>query len=187
MATASTRREVPGLANRTSTHRGFFVTELTAERVRELLNYDPETGIFTWRTARSGCTLNKAAGTRHSEGYISIRIDRRPYFAHRLVWLHVHGDWPQDQIDHINGVRGDNRLANLRDVAPSINKQNLRGAPANSKSGLIGAYWDKENRNFKSSIKLYGKSINIGRFTTVDEAHQAYLTAKRQLHSGCTI
>src|SRR5712664_3026918 len=113
-------------------------TILTAERLRELLNYDPETGIFRWDVVRRGCGIGKEAGTSVSAGYRQISIDRRAYSEHRLARLYVHGHWPLDEIDHINGVRDDNRLSNLRQATRSENAQNQRRAQSRSKIGILG-------------------------------------------------
>jgi hypothetical protein len=99
---------------------------LTAERLREILGYDPETGLFT-RLVRTGrIRAGEVAGTAHSRGYRSIVIDGRVYLSHRLAWLYVHGEWPPEQIDHINRNRADNRLVNLRAAKQSQN--NVRAA-----------------------------------------------------------
>lgn len=164
--------------------------ELTAERLRELLHYDPETGCFRWLDRskmkrggeKAGCTSGES-GVRPPR--VCIRIDGYNYKAHRVAWLYVHGRWPVGVIDHRNGDTTDNRIANLRDVSQLTNTQNRRVTLA--ASGLMGAFQDKRRGTWKSSIRSGGKAINLGRFKTPEEAHQAYLTAKRRLHEGCTI
>lgn len=162
---------------------------LTAERLRELLHYDPETGVFTFRIAtkpRLGgrAQPGKVAGSEHKTiGYVYLCIAKKKYLAHRVAWLYVHGEWPL-LIDHINGVRNDNRLANLRDSSPLLNSQNRRVTLAGT--GLIGAYRTREGR-FKSSIRVGGRQKWLGVFDTAEDAHFAYLAAKRKLHQGCTI
>lgn len=99
-------------------------TDLTAQRLRELLNYDADTGIFAWTSTGTG--RRAAPGTMHNKGYLRITLDGRMYFAHRLAWLHVHGRWPFMQIDHINGIKTDNRLENLRDATPAMQQSNIR-------------------------------------------------------------
>jgi hypothetical protein len=168
---------------------------LTAERLRELLHYDPETGIFV-RLVDVRCGKGKGrvsvakgsiAGCVDAHGYLLIRLDNHLYRAHRLAWLFVFGEWPTRHIDHINGERKDNRISNLRDVTVSVNLQNQRRAPAGSRSGLLGAQWDKQTKRWRSSVKTNGRKQNIGRFDTPEAAHEAYLAAKRKLHEGCTI
>lgn len=158
-------------------------TELTADRLRELLSYDAETGIFRWRMARgSSAKAGDAAGRRESLGYIQIGVDGRRYMAHRLAWLATHGEWPQGEIDHINGDRDDNRLTNLRQATRSQNLQNLRRARSDSRSGLLGASWDAASGAWKGQIQVEGKKKHLGLFDTAEAAHRAYLAAKAELH-----
>jgi hypothetical protein len=162
--------------------------DFTAQRLRELLHYDPETGVFTRRVQTSNrIRVGDVAGSINDKGYLNIRVDVRQRFAHRLAWLYVYGVWPQHQIDHINGVRDDNRIVNLRDVTKSINMQNQRHACSNNKSGLLGASWNKARSCWQAQIKIGGMVKFLGRFESATEAHAAYLTAKRALHDGCTI
>lgn len=109
--------------------------------------------------------------------------------AHRLAWVHVHGSWPAGDIDHINGDKLDNRIANLRDVTRSVNKENMRSARGDNKVGLLGVHVRRQNttRPYVASIRVSGKLIHLGAHNTPEAAHAAYLEAKRRLHSGCTI
>jgi hypothetical protein len=100
--------------------------DLTAERLRELLDYDPQTGNLIWRQKAHGRPAGEVAGCRTSRGYWRVGVDRVEYKAHRLVWLHVYGEWPSKQIDHINRNACDNRIENLRDVTASENLVNRR-------------------------------------------------------------
>lgn len=162
---------------------------LSAARLRELLHYDPETGAFTrLKTAGSVAPAGSSPGCINKSGYLVIRLDYRLYYAHRLAWLYVHGEWPTDQIDHINGIKADNRLHNLRNVTAQANVQNVRGpAVHNKSSGLLGATWSARTKKWHAQIGVDMKHINLGKYATAEEAHQAYLTAKRRLHPGCTI
>ncbi len=163
-------------------------TDLTAQRLRELLHYDPETGVFTWLESLSfRAPVGTAAGTAQKIGYTIIGICGVRYYAHRLAWLYIHGRWPTNHIDHINGLKSDNRAVNLRDVSRSTNLQNLRRAPAQNKTGLIGATWDKSRSVWSAQIRVGGRNKSVGRFATAQEAHEAYIAAKRQFHEGCTI
>lgn len=160
-------------------------TGLTAERVRELLSYDPDTGVLRWKVRASGRKMDKEAGSTYL-GYRSTCVQGREYKNHRLAWIITYGVWPKHQIDHINGVRDDNRLENLRDVAPIVNLQNRHNAPVNNLStGLLGV--DKVGNRFRAAIMAEGKRRHIGLFKTALEAHEAYLKEKRRLHKGCTI
>lgn len=151
-------------------------------RLKELLHYDPETGVVTWRATRGGVRAGTVAGSTNHNGYLQIGVDGRDYLVHRLVWLYVHGDWPKHQIDHINGVRADNRIANLREATNAENNQNLAIRPHNT-SGFMGACWDSERRKWLAQIRADGKRKYLGRFDTPEVAHAAYLSAKSELHT----
>lgn len=158
---------------------------LTAEQVRELLDYNPETGRFTWRIAPRGHKAGSQAGCIDSYGYVVIRIAGAGHKAHRLAWLIAYGEWPDDQVDHINGDRSDNRIANLRDVSRLTNRQNMRRAQADNRSGLLGV--SLTNNRCKASIRSGGKNHHLGYFASPEAAHAAYVAAKRQTHEGCTL
>ena len=162
---------------------------LTQAFVQEALAYDPETGVFTWRASKRGSVkAGDRAGCVRADGYIRIKVGQRAAWAHRLAWLYVYGAWPDHQIDHINGNPSDNRIANLRDVVPSVNMQNeRRGRRRKNGGSLLGAHWSKVWRRWKSSINAGGKSQHLGWFDTEQQAHDAYLAAKRKLHEGCTL
>jgi hypothetical protein len=176
------------------------VSTLTVDRLREVLNYDPETGKFTWLrrsidqlpTVCHGKIWNvrwagMVAGSLCKE-YLAISIDKRLHKAHRLAFLWMTGKWPENEVDHINGKKVDNRWVNLRDVDHRTNSQNSRRARSNNKStGLLGAYFDKSCGRFSSTIYVDGKWRWLGYFETAEAAHSAYVKAKRELHEGCTI
>lgn len=155
----------------------------TADRAREVLNYDQETGVFTWRIATGNRVKPGAvAGTNNGAGYLLIAIDRRRYKAHRLAFLYVHGRWPEPEVDHINGVRSDNRIANLREATRAQNCQNKKGAYRNSKSGQPGVYMKKASGKWFAEIVSNHRTISLGTFQTRDEAIAAYEGAKRIYH-----
>tara|TARA_R110000868_G_scaffold302142_2_gene562628 strand:+ start:724 stop:1236 length:513 start_codon:yes stop_codon:yes gene_type:complete len=161
---------------------------LTAERLRELVAYNPESGDFTWLVRRNNhVKAGDVAGNLHSSGRRQIMIDGRNYKAHRLAVLYVHGRFPSAETDHINGQPDDNRWANLREASKSENQQNQRNAQSNNKSGFLGVSWHAQTKKWRAQIGLNKKRIYLGLFSTAEEAHQAYLTAKRELHSYCTI
>ena len=159
-----------------------------AQKMTAALAYNVQTGLLTWAspTARN-VTPGAAAGSLASNGYLHLKFGGRRYLAHRVVWLLAHGAWPSGVIDHINGDRRDNRLANLRDVDCATNMQNQRSAHANSASGVLGVVWRKEKRRWTASIKRDGKAVHLGYFPTQEAARVAYVEAKRQRHPGCTL
>ena len=164
-------------------------THLTAARLRELLSYDPETGIFTWRVNRGGKALagttagsiNPASSGR-SRGYVVIGMAGKLHKAHRLAWLYVHGTWPVSEIDHRNRARADNRIANLRDVSQPINMQNQCAARTDSTTHIRGA--SPLRGKYAAQIFFNGKMHYLGLFKTAEEAGAAYLAAKLLHHPG---
>ena len=160
---------------------------LTADRLRKLLDYDHASGIFIWRVNRGRVMAGIVAGYYDKEGYISIKIDGIQYKAHRLAWFYETGEWPTMNLDHRDGNRSSNQLDNLRLATQHQNMQNKRKAHINSRSGILGVSWDKNNKRWEASIYVAGKTRHIGRFSTSKEASDAYITAKREYHEFCTI
>lgn len=158
---------------------------LTAQRLREFAHYNPETGLFARRraTGRWGRTpAGQVLGHVRPDGYVAFAVDGRNYLAHRLAWLYMHGAWPKEHIDHINGNRADNRIANLRDVSPAINCQNRTAPQSTSRTGVLGVGYS--NGAIVANIKLNRRQIYLGQFGTIEQAKAAYDAAKRQLHPG---
>lgn len=155
------------------------MNELTAARLRELLDYDPETGVFTWlvhvRKARPGAV----AGTLMCHSRRSIRVCGRNYLEHRLAWLYMTGEWPSDQIDHINGDPSDNRWCNLREATNIQNHGNLR-AHRDNKSGVKGVSWDDRRRKWAVCLMADGKKVYRARFDSKAKATAAYYLASRK-------
>lgn len=144
---------------------------LTPERLREVLDYDPETGAFKRRET--------PAGNVTSQGYIVIKVDQITYSAHRLAWLFVHGEWPEYFLDHIDGDKGNNKIENLR---PATNGQNkaAQGPQSNNKLGLKGV--SRRGDGFVAQIKSGQKKRWLGRFATAEAASAAYEAAAREMH-----
>lgn len=160
--------------------------DLTAARLRELLDYDPITGIFTNRITRgSRAKAGDVAGSVTAYGYLTIRIDRVAHQAHRLAWLYVHGALPAGDIDHRDGDGFNNAILNLRDVAHEVNTQNIREPHADSGTGFLGV-WRKRGR-WTAGLCVRGRRVCLGMHHTAEQAHAAYVAAKRRLHEGCTI
>lgn len=162
------------------------INMLTQSRLKECLDYNPDTGEFTWMENQGSAKKGDSCKCQDSHGYSVIKIDRKKYYAHRLAWLYVYGDWPVEEIDHINGRRADNRACNLRDVCSRVNQQNLHNWSTKHESGYLGVFAHRHGR-WRARIRHEGRSTNLGIFDTPEEASQAYLKAKRELHEGCTI
>lgn len=156
---------------------------VTATRLRHLLAYDADSGVFTWRVSRTGRYAKPGATAGHisAEGYVVIGVDGRVYKAHRLAWLYVHGIWPGKDIDHVNGIRSDNRVANLRLASPSENARNSIVSSRNS-SGYRGVTFHKGMGKWRAQIRHNGKLVRLGFFERPDEAYAAYLSAAERLH-----
>lgn len=162
---------------------------LTQERVQHVLSYDPESGVFVWLNPASPSPAKKGAvaGSHGNHGYLHICVDRQRCLAHRLAWLYVYGEWPDQAIDHINGDRHDNRVQNLRQASATTNGENRRVPGARNTSGYLGVSWCAQTKRWMAQIAVAGKHHNLGRFDSPSEAHAAYVTAKRLLHSGSTL
>ena len=152
---------------------------ITAEQIRETLTYDPLSGSLRWLVTRGAARYGAVAGTLRPDGYRQIKIDGRTYKAHRLAWLHAHGVWPDDEIDHVNGDRADNRIANLRKATWIENQWNARRRVDNT-SGFKGVSWHKENTRWRADIRVNGKAMGLGYHDTPEEAHAAYVAAARE-------
>lgn len=165
-----------------------MISALTADRLRQLLHYNPRTGRFTWIFARRNVRVGNEAGHADPRGYRYISIDNRQYCGHRLAWLYMTGEWPTAIVDHLNGRKGDNRWNNLRDTSAHGNAQNLQTATTRNRLGLLGVIPPQGGRHrFKASIQVRGKSVHLGYHATAEIAHSAYIAAKRQLHEGNTL
>lgn len=155
--------------------------DLTAERLRELLDYDPGTGIFTNRTRRSTNTVVGAqAGYAKRAGYRVIRLDRILYYANRLAWLYVHGEWPKGMVDHADGDPSNDRIGNLRDATRAQNGWNA-GVRADNTSGHRGVHWSKIHERWVASIQVNGRRTCLGYFADITAAAKAYDAAAARL------
>lgn len=142
----------------------------TGKRLKEAFRYDPESGQFYWRIKPGpSVKVGQKVGTIKNRGYEAVRLDGFPFKSHRLAWFFVNGNWPKGQIDHINGIRNDNRIFNLREATPSQNRVNTKTLRADNKSGYTGIKFDKNRNNWRAKI---GK-INCGRHHTIEEAIKA--------------
>lgn len=148
----------------------------------EFLNYDPATGCLTWARSRRGVRAGAVAGCLSSAGYWVVKIRRRQYMASRVIWALVYGEWPAGEIDHINGLRDDNRLANLRVVDRAGNSQNRRKPMKNNSHGHLGVTWNRQHLKWQAKIVARGVRHHLGYFTDPEPAAAAYQAAKARLH-----
>lgn len=154
--------------------------QVTLERARQRLAYDPLTGLLTWATSPGGrVRVGRKAGYIGTNGYVVIRVDGLNYHAHRLGWLLHYGAWPLQELDHINGIRDDNRIANLRDVGRSQNMSNRKGPDRDTATGVLGVY--KHRDRYVAQRRINGVHRYLGTFDTAQEAGAAYQAAGPQV------
>lgn len=155
-------------------------SKLTQARLKELLHYNPETGVFTRLVSLNfAVKVGDVAGSLMKKGYWAIGVDKTKHKAHRLAWLYVHGVWPKDQVDHINGVKTDNRIENLREATNAENSQNVRPWKGRKMFG----HQRKDNGKWAVAINTGADRRHIGLFDTQEQAHTAYLAAKAKYHT----
>lgn len=158
---------------------------LTLEHLKSVLNYNSDTGLFTWlRSVSSNVKSGDIAGCLNNCGYSQIYVKNKPYLAHRLAWFYFYGKWPNDQIDHINGKRTDNRIVNLRDVTNRCNSENRKNKNKSKGDLPIGVYYRKDTKKYSSQITINGVRKTVGSFNTPELAHEAYMKCKLANHKG---
>lgn len=151
---------------------------ITQLELKKQLNYDPETGIFTWVVScNNQIKTGSMAGTINNRNYICIQINKKIYLAHRLAWVYVYGEWPK-VIDHINGIKTDNRIENLRNVTQKENGQNRK---EHRNGHLLGTTYDKALKQWKACIIINKKRIHLGLYQTQENAHNAYLNKLKEI------
>lgn len=158
-----------------------YKDDIEPNQLKNLFSYDYETGLLKWKRRpvemfcdeRSWKIWNtRYAGkeiTSNRRGYVGLRMFGKNYFAHRVIWALHYGEWPKNQVDHINGISSDNRIENLRDVENSINHRNTK-LPSNNTSGRIGVCFNKQTRKWRADITVNKKYIFIGLFDTFEAA-----------------
>ena len=159
--------------------------KLTVGEIRNILNYDPETGIITWKSSRYKTRIGKEAGNVSSTGYRKIKINKKFYLSHRVAWAIYHGAWPENIIDHIDGSRSNNKIENLRDVTPSANQHNVINPSKKNKHGMLGVSFFASRNKYTAQIAVNGKDKFLGHFDTKEEAYHAYIEAKKIYHPSC--
>lgn len=150
-------------------------------RIKELLNYNPETGEVSWRVKRGKCSVGKIITCKNGAGYIVARVDDILLRAHRIGWAIFYGEWPNGEIDHINGNRSDNRIENLRIANRFENMKNTK-KPTTNKSGFKGVSWHSDGKCWQAHIRADNKNYYLGHYDTAEKAHEAYVKAADKLH-----
>ena len=157
---------------------------ITHDELTRLLNYNKVTGEFTWVSDRGRVKSGATAGAVRKDGYLHIVINRKVYLAHRLAWFYVMGEWPEDQIDHVNKNRGDNRICNLRQATNKQNGENIPLLSSNT-SGHRGVTWSNERQKWVAQVKHHGKTIRVGRYDSLEAAAEAAKNARLRLFTHC--
>lgn len=155
-----------------------FETALTVSRLKDILQYCPDTGVFRFKVRRGRIPAGSIAGTYHRGGYVIIRIDYFLYRAHRLAWLYMTGGWPK-RIDHKDLNKHNNRWSNLREATSSENLAN-QAAPKTNTSGYKGVTWHRQRRRWQAGIQVNGRHKHLGLFADPEEAHSAYVVAAQK-------
>ena len=153
--------------------------KLTVDVLRRLLDYNQETGVFRWRYDMRRVPMDGIAGRKSTDGYVRIGINGEQVLAHRLAWFYVNGKWPKGDVDHINRIRNDNRIFNLRDATRSQNIHYSRPKWSN-KSGFKGVHWAKTQGKWIAQIKINQRGIHLGQFGSAEAASEAYQNAAKR-------
>lgn len=155
---------------------------MAPDEVRSLIKYDPETGSLSWLIRRGSAQAGKAINTMSTDGYIVVGINRKRYQAHRVAWAIHHGDWPNSDIDHINGNRADNRIVNLRLCDDSQNQCNVSKKSGSFTSSYKGVGFHKGSKKWRARIRMRNKRVELGYFDTQEQAYAAYCEASKNYH-----
>lgn len=156
-------------------------TIFTQKNLQNLLDYNSKTGVFLWKKKRRGIKTGVALGSNNGFGYLRITVLGKSYYAHRLAWFYIHGDFPEE-IDHINGNKSDNRIENLRASTRKANAQNKTTHQKNNENQMLGVSWHKKAKKWQAHICIYKQRKYLGLFSDATEAHKAYLKEKEKIN-----
>ena len=155
--------------------------KLTQKRLRELLHYNPETGVFKWNLLVGRSVVGGTAGSLDKDGYRHIGINKKDYKAHRLAWLYINGYFPENQVDHINRKKDDNRFKNLREVSQTCNNRNM-GNPCHNTSGVKGIVWHRGTKKWRAQLMVNKKMFHLGLYKDFLDAVCARLAGEQRLN-----
>jgi len=146
---------------------------ITHEQLKQLLSYDIKSGHFIWNCDRgSNKVKGLIADNKSVKGYLTLHINYKQYRSHRVVWFYHYGEWPKGQIDHINGIRDDNRIENLR---VCTNRQNSQNRIRHKSGKLVGVHYHKASKKFKVEVYLNGKKVYLGLYLSEEAGHKVYI------------
>lgn len=149
---------------------------LSYQRAHELFTYDPVNGLLLWRVSKGTAKAGKVAGKLERDGYMRVQTDGKLYLVHRIAWLLQKGDWPEFEVDHVNGDPSDNRWLNLRHASHSENGKNLKKYD-NNKSGFKGVCWHNRLKKWQVRINYNGIQYHLGYHTELEHANAYYAGA----------
>jgi hypothetical protein len=160
-----------------------MTSDISVDTIQNLFGYDPDTGALYWKVARSNVVKIGVPVTRvsPSTGYIRVSVNKKQLVAHRVAWVLSTGAWPTGVIDHINGIKTDNRLINLRDVPRADNCLNRVGVQKNKKLGDLGVFFDKRSGSWYAQLCYRGKVLCLGTFLSSSEASTAVAVARKKI------
>jgi hypothetical protein len=156
---------------------------ISYELAKQMFSYDPENGLII----RLGGPRPGPRTRANDRGYIQLKINNKTVRAHQLAWLLHYGEWPGQSIDHVNGIKADNRICNLRLATQALNCQNVVKPRKNNKSGYLGVHFSKVMNKYEASLRHNRKTIHLGYSDDPAQAHQIYLEAKRRIHEFCSL
>jgi hypothetical protein len=163
----------------------------TIDELKAVMEYESESGRLLWTVSRNShggkVKPGEPVGSANGVGYLETRVNGYRTYVHRIAWALYHGTWPRGHIDHIDGDKLNNRIANLRDVTQRVNNENQRKVRSDNTSGFPGVQWRSDKKRWCALIQVNGKRMRRGGYDTPEEAHEAYLQAKRELHEGNTL
>lgn len=156
-------------------------SRITHAELLEALEYDPQTGNFTRKVSAGNYPVGSISGSLNEKGYVIVRLKNRNYKAHRLAWLYVTGEWPADEIDHVDGVKDNNAFSNLREATRTQNNANMR-TPTHNTSGFKGVSLHKVSGKWRAGISINNSQKHIGVYDTPEEAYAAYIQTAKRVH-----
>lgn len=148
--------------------------------IRDLIDYNPETGVLTAKVNFSGRQAGSVIGSQTWQGYYAFSLFGKKCFAHRLAWLLHYGEWPSQPIDHINGIKTDNSIRNLRLCSLSQNQFN-KPTQKNNTTGVKGVYWNKRDKRYVASVQFNGKKYSAGHHKDIESAKEAVMKLREKL------
>ena len=156
--------------------------EIPIQELKEIVHYDPETGIMKWaKLLNARAPIGKECGRTMTRGYRAFIVRRKTIYTHRAAWAYVNGSWPKNTIDHINGNKSDNRISNLREATSGENNRNSK-TPKSNTSGVKGVSWNSKHQRWRARVGINKKDIHVGEFLTIQQAENAIIEMRKTLH-----